>query len=187
MNNQSFLRTLPAPCVVGRARPRHPFTDPFASPIVSPGTTSRAGSEDAPMSPLRRHCFHPYDDEDEDGPSSDIGAEDLIKIRRKYLIHESVKLRYAGVFEHALDGGIGEMAIFEAYLEAGFRGGVPFLIAEVSSQFGLYPSHLMPATWHTLMAIQVFGELHSIPFGLLEILYSNAFVPLTDKKGFYQI
>lgn len=37
------------------------------------------------------------------------------------------------------------------------------------------------------MAIQVLGEFHSMPFGLPEILYSYSFLPLSNKKDFYQI
>ncbi|KAL0753567.1 hypothetical protein Bca101_091235 [Brassica carinata] len=63
-------------------------------------------------------------------------------------------------FERALDGGMNEMAIFEAYLEAGFRGFIPSLIAEVSAWFGFAPSQLTSLSWRTLIAIRVLGEFH---------------------------
>lgn len=98
-----------------------------------------------------------------------------------------MELWCAGEFERAPDGGTDEMAIFEAYLEEDFRGGVPSLIAEVSSYFGFSPTQLTPSTWRTLIAIQVLGELHCIPFGVYQILYSYSFIPLMNKKGFYHI
>ncbi|KAF3580423.1 hypothetical protein DY000_02030819 [Brassica cretica] len=58
-------------------------------------------------------------------------------------------------FERAPNGGAGEEAIYEAYLEAGFRGAIPSLIGEVSSFFGFSPSPLTPLTWRTLMALQM--------------------------------
>ncbi|KAF3567806.1 hypothetical protein DY000_02014528 [Brassica cretica] len=86
-------------------------------------------------------------------------------MRRKYAIHPSVGMRSPSGFEHAPDGGASEIAIYEAYLEAGFRGVIPSLIGEVSSFFGLCPSQLTPLTWRTLMAIQVLGELHGFSVG----------------------
>ncbi|KAG2255692.1 hypothetical protein Bca52824_074986 [Brassica carinata] len=62
-----------------------------------------------------------------------------------------------------------EMAIFEAYLEAGFRGFIPSLIAEVSAWFGFAPSQLTSLSWRTLIAIRVLGEFHGIPFGVSEL------------------
>ncbi|KAF2619943.1 hypothetical protein F2Q68_00039355 [Brassica cretica] len=56
--------------------------------------------------------------------------------------------------------GMNEMAIFEAYLEAGFRGFIPSLIAEVSAWFGFAPSQLTSLSWRTLIAIRVLGEFH---------------------------
>lgn len=71
----------------------------------------------APFS--KRHSHLPDDD---DGPCSVIRGEELMEIRRKYSISPSVELRCPSEFERAPDGGMNEIAIFEAYLEAGFRG-----------------------------------------------------------------
>uniref|UniRef100_M4FFL8 Uncharacterized protein n=1 Tax=Brassica campestris TaxID=3711 RepID=M4FFL8_BRACM len=81
----SFLSSL----VGGHARPRHPFTDPFSSPVLSWGNVPEADSEAVPMAPLRRlrSCFF------DDGPRSKIREGDLANIRRKYLIHPSVGMR----------------------------------------------------------------------------------------------
>ncbi|KAF3584711.1 hypothetical protein F2Q69_00028780 [Brassica cretica] len=79
------------------------------------------------MAPLRRlrSCFF------DDGPHSEIREGDLANIRRKYLIHPSVEMRSPTEFERAPDGGAGEVTIYEAYLEAGFRGVIPSLKDEV--------------------------------------------------------
>ncbi|KAL0875985.1 hypothetical protein Bca101_025690 [Brassica carinata] len=187
MSNQPAFPIFPAPCVGGRARPCHPSADPFSSSMISTGDTFEASSEAAPRAPLRRQGFRLSDEEDDDGPRSDIGERDLVEIRMRYLIPESVEMRCAREFERAPDGGIDEVAIFEAYLEAGLRGCIPSLIAEVSSYFAFSPSQLTPSTWRMPIAIQVLGELHGIPFGVSEILYSYSFVPLMNKKGFYHI
>ena len=136
-----FLSSL----VGGRPRPRRPFTDPFSSPVPSWGNVLEADSEAVPMAPLRRlrSCFF------DDGPRSEIREGDLANIRRKYLINPSVGVTSPTEFERAPDGGVGEVTIYEAYLEAGFRGVIPSLIDEVSSSFGFCPSQLTPLTWRT--------------------------------------
>uniref|UniRef100_A0A0D3BUN3 Uncharacterized protein n=1 Tax=Brassica oleracea var. oleracea TaxID=109376 RepID=A0A0D3BUN3_BRAOL len=111
----------------------------------------------------------------------------MANMRRKYLIHPSVGMRSPAEFERVPDGGAGEVTIYEAYLEAGFRGVMPSLIDEVSSFFGFCPSQLTPLTWRTLMAIQVLGELHGFSIGVHEILYSYYFAPLANKDGFYHL
>ncbi|KAL0758302.1 hypothetical protein Bca101_074452 [Brassica carinata] len=175
----SFLSSL----VGGCTRPRHPFTDPFSSPVPSWGNVPEADSKAVPMAPLRRLCSYFFDD----GPRSEIREGDLANIRRKYLIHPSVGMRSPTEFERAPDGGPGEVTIYEAYLEAGFRGVIPSLIDEVSCFSGFCPSQLTPLTWKTLMAIQVLGELHGFSIGMHEILYSYYFAPLANKDGFYHL
>ncbi|KAF3542571.1 hypothetical protein DY000_02006502 [Brassica cretica] len=175
----SFLSSF----VGGRPRPRRPFTDPFSSPVPSWGDVLEADSEAVPMAPLRRlrSCFF------DDGPRSEIREGDLANMRRKYVIHPSVGMRSPTEFEHAPDGGAGEVAVYEEYLEAGFRGVIASLIGEVSSFFGFCPSQLTPLTWRTLMAIQVLGELHGFSVRGHEILYSYYFAPLANKEGFYNL
>ncbi|KAF3568332.1 hypothetical protein DY000_02015609 [Brassica cretica] len=175
----SFLSSL----VGGRSRPRRPFTDPFSSPVPSWGNVPEADSEAVLMAPLRRlrSCFF------DDGPRSEIRKGDLASIRRKYLIYPSVGMRSLTEFERAPDGGAGEVTVYEAYLEVGFRGVIPSLIEEVSSFFGFSPSQLTPLTWRTLMAIQVLGELHGFSIGVHEILYSYYFASLANNDGFYHL
>ncbi|KAG2275905.1 hypothetical protein Bca52824_058460 [Brassica carinata] len=175
----SFLSSL----VGGRARPHRPFTDPFSSLVPSWGNVPEADSEAVLMAPLRtlRSCFF------DDGPRSEIREGDLPNIRRKYLIHPSVEMRSPTEFESAPDGGAGEVAVYEASLEAGFRGVIPSLIEEVSSFFGFSPSQLTPLTWRTLMALQVLGKLHGFSIEVHEILYSYYFAPLVNKDGVYHL
>lgn len=103
------------------------------------------------------------------------------------MIHPSVGMRNPTEFERIPDGGAGEVAVYVAYLEAGFLGVILSLIGEVSSFFGLCPSQLTPLTWRTLMAIQVLGEFHGFSVGVHNILYSYYFAPLTNKAGFYHL
>ncbi|KAL0759042.1 hypothetical protein Bca101_075192 [Brassica carinata] len=68
-------------------------------------------------------------------------------MRRKYAIHPSMGMRSPSEFERAPDGGASEIAIYEAYLDAGFRGVISSLIGEVSSffrflSFSTYSPHL---------------------------------------------
>ncbi|KAL0826723.1 hypothetical protein Bca101_050400 [Brassica carinata] len=173
----------PSSLVGGCPKPRRPFTDPFSSHVPSWGGVREADSEAVSMAPLRRlrSCFF------DDGPRSEIREEDLANMRRKYAIHPLVGMRSPTEFERVPDGGAGEVAVYEAYLEAGFRGVIPSLIGEVSSFFGYCPSQLTPLTWKTLMAIQVLGELHGFSVGVDEILYCYYFAPLMNKAGFYHL
>ena len=108
------LLMFPSLLVGGRPRPRRPFTDPFSSHVPSWGDVPEADSEAVPMDPLRRcrSCFF------DDGPCSKIREGDLADMRRKYAIHPSVGMRSPTEFERAPDGGAGEVANYEAYLEA---------------------------------------------------------------------
>ncbi|KAF2534790.1 hypothetical protein F2Q70_00029561 [Brassica cretica] len=129
------LLSFPSSLVGGRPRPHRLFTDPFSSHVPSWGDVPEADSEAVLMAPLRRlrSCFF------DDGPRSGIREGDLANMRRKYAIHPSVGMRSPTEFERASDGGAGEVAVYEAYLEAGFQGVVPSLIGEVSSFFGFCP------------------------------------------------
>uniref|UniRef100_A0A0D3DKF6 Uncharacterized protein n=1 Tax=Brassica oleracea var. oleracea TaxID=109376 RepID=A0A0D3DKF6_BRAOL len=173
----SFLSSL----VGGRARLDRPFTDPFSSPVPSWGNVPEADSEAVPTAPLRRLRSCLFDD----GHRFEIREGDLASIRRKYLIHPSVGMRSPTEFERAPDGGAGEVAVYEAYLEAGFRGAIPSLKCEVSSFFGFSPSQHTLLTWR--MALQVFGELHGFFIGVHEILYSYYLAHLANKDGFYHL
>ncbi|KAF3587793.1 hypothetical protein F2Q69_00031269 [Brassica cretica] len=114
-------------------------------------------------------------------PKADSEAVPIAPLRRL------LGMRSPTEFERAPDGGAGEVAVYEAYLEAGFRGAFPSLIGEVSSFFGFSPSQLTPLTWRTLMALQVLGKLYGFSIGVHEILYSYYFASLANKDGFYHL
>lgn len=173
----------PSSFVGGRTRPRRVSVDPFSSPTSVWGEISEADNEAVLMAPLRQRCSYFLDD----GPLSEIKEESLINIRNNFAIPPLVVMRCPSEFERAPDGGSDEIAFYEAYLEAGFRVGVPSIVAEVSSFFGLCFSKLTPLTWRTLMAIQVLGEFHGFVVEVHEILYSHYFSPLVSKLGFYRL
>ncbi|KAF3555766.1 hypothetical protein F2Q69_00013649 [Brassica cretica] len=112
-----------------------------------------------PMAPLKQRGSLVLDD----GPHSEIQEGGLKVIQRKYGIHSSVQMGSSLEFERAPDGGPGEIAIFEAYLIAGFREIVPSLVAEV------------------------LGELYGLDTGVHKVLYSYYFAPLTIMHGFYHL
>ena len=174
---------LPVSLVGGRVRPYRLFTDHFSSPVASFGEVSETDSEVIPRVPLKQRGSLILDD----GPCFEIQEGGLKVIRRKYGIHSSVQMKSSLEFERAHDGGPGEIAIFEAYLVAGFQGIVPSLVAEVSSFLGFCPSQLTPSSWKTLMLIQVLGELYGLDTGVHEVLYSYYFAPLTIMHGFYHL
>ncbi|KAL0846970.1 hypothetical protein Bca101_020216 [Brassica carinata] len=161
-----------------------PILSRLLSLLGGGGEIPEADSEAVPMAPLRQRRLHLLNS---DGPRSKICEGELANIWRQYLIHPLVEMRSPSEFERAPDGGMNEVAVFEAYLEAGFRGGIPSFIVEVSSYFCFCPSQLTPLTWKTLMAIQVLGEFHGFYFGVHEILYSYFIAPLVNKEGFYHI
>ncbi|KAF3485528.1 hypothetical protein F2Q69_00052340 [Brassica cretica] len=130
------LLSYPSSLVGGRPRPRRPFTDPFSSLVPSWGDVPEADSKAVPMVPLRRLCSCFFDN----GPLSEIREGDLANMRWKYAINPSVGMRSPTEFERAPYGGAGEVAVYEAYLEAGFWGVIPSLIGKVSSSFGFCPS-----------------------------------------------
>ncbi|KAL0796294.1 hypothetical protein Bca101_067671 [Brassica carinata] len=132
------------------------------------------------MAPLKQRRSYLLDD----GPRSRVRGGDLVEIRRRYMIPPSVGIRDPSELERAPDGGVNEVAIYEAYLEAGVRNGIPSIVAEVSSYFVFCPSQLTPLSWRTLMAIQVLGELRGFHIGVHEVLYSYCFAPLASKPGF---
>ena len=165
---------VPASFVGGRLRPCRLFADPFSSPIASFGMASETRSEAIPKAPLKQHESFTLDD----GPRSEIPEGGLKAIRKKYGIHSSVHMRSPSEFERAPDGGPGEIANYEAYLVAGFRGIVPSLVAEVSLFFGFCPSQLTPLSWKILMSIQVLES-----FMVLRPGFTRCYIPIAFPLG----
>lgn len=153
--------SFPAAFVGGRVRPHIFSDDPFSSHVPSWGIAPGADSEAAPMAPLKKRCSYFLDV----GPRSDICGEDLAKNRRRYAIPSSIGIRNPSEFECAPDGETNEVAVYEAYLKADMRNGIPSLVAEIISYFSFSPSQLTLLTWITLMAVQVLRELHDFSIG----------------------
>ncbi|KAL0797267.1 hypothetical protein Bca101_068644 [Brassica carinata] len=133
------------------------------------------------MGPLKQRRSYLLDS----GPRSRVRGEDLVEIRRRYMIPPSVGIRNPSEFERAPDRGVDEVAIYEAYLEVGMRNGVPSIVAEVSSYFGFCPSQFTPLSWRTLMAIKVLGEWRCFHIRVHEVLYSYCFSLIASKPWFY--
>ncbi|KAG2311467.1 hypothetical protein Bca4012_025924 [Brassica carinata] len=142
MNNSSELPSFPDSFVGGHAKPRRLPAEPFSSPIPTWVEVPEADCEAVPMAPLK----HPRPYLHDDNPHSEIREEGLMEIQRKYGISPSVGIGCCSEYEHVPDGGNSEIAAFEAYLEAGFRGIIPYLVAAVSSYFGFCSSQLTPMT-----------------------------------------
>ncbi|KAF2596862.1 hypothetical protein F2Q68_00010489 [Brassica cretica] len=159
----SDLPSLLASLVGGRVRPRCLFADPFSLTAASHREVPEADNEAILMAPSKQRCSYVLDD----GPCSEIEEEDLMANRRRYAIHSSVQMRSPSEFERAADRGPNEIAVFEAYLVAGFRGIIPSLVAKISSFFGFCPSQLTPLSWRTLISIQEpsRGTKGNYPFG----------------------
>ncbi|KAL0802798.1 hypothetical protein Bca101_057974 [Brassica carinata] len=116
-----------AASIGGHVKPRLFSDDPFSSPVSSWERALGTGGEATPMAPLKQRRSYLLDD----GPRSRVRGEDLVEIRRRYMIPPSVGIRSPSEFQRAPDGGVNEVAIYEAYLEAGMRSGVPSIVAEV--------------------------------------------------------
>ncbi|KAL0885854.1 hypothetical protein Bca101_009837 [Brassica carinata] len=151
MNSESSL--FPSAFVGGRVKPCLFSDDPFSSPISSWERTLGTDDEEAPMAPLKQRRSYLLDD----GPCSRVCGEDLTEIRNRYAIPPS----------RAPDGRVDEVAIYEAYLEAGVRSGVPSLVAEN------FDAHTGAR------------ELRGFHISVHEVLYSYCFAPLANKPGFY--
>ncbi|KAL0886287.1 hypothetical protein Bca101_010270 [Brassica carinata] len=183
MNNYTELPSFPDLFVGGHARPHCFSADPFSSPIPAWEEVLEANREAVPMAAMK----HPHSYLLDSSPCSEGQEEGLMQIRRKYGVPRSVEMRRSSEYERAPDGGDNEIAVFETYLEAGFRGVIPSLVAAVSSYFGFCPSQLTPLTWRTLMAIQVLGEFQGFSIGVHEVLYLYYFASLVRKPGFYHL
>lgn len=117
MDNRSDFPMFPHSFVGGHMRPRHLFADSFSSPNPTWGEVPENINKAAPGAPVRHyHSYFP-----DNGPCSEIREEDLAEIRKKFIILPLAEMRCPSEFECIPDGGTNEIAVFEAFLEAGFR------------------------------------------------------------------
>ncbi|KAL0899079.1 hypothetical protein Bca101_083040 [Brassica carinata] len=87
------------------------------------------------------------------GLASSVVENDLVEWRSKYSLSPHVILRAPTSEERASIHAPGEIAVYEAFFETGFRGVVPALIVGLCDLFEISPSQLNPTAWRILIAI----------------------------------
>ncbi|KAL0716219.1 hypothetical protein Bca4012_065541 [Brassica carinata] len=93
------------------------------------------------------------------GPASTVVEDDLVEWRSKYSLSPHIALRAPASEERASIHALGEIPVYEAFFETGFRGAVPALIVGLCDFFEISPSQLNPPAWRILIAIQNLGDL----------------------------
>ena len=81
----------------------------------------------------------------------------------------------------------GQIAVYEAFFDIGFRGVIPVLVASLCDFFGISPSQLNPPSWRLLVAIQNLGDLENLSFGINEVMFSYHLAPLNGNEGRLQL
>ena len=89
----------PAASVGGYVKPHLFLDDPFSSPVSSWERVSGTDDEAAPIAPLKQRRSYLLDD----GPRSQVRGEDLVEIRRRYVIPSTVGIINPSEFERAPD------------------------------------------------------------------------------------
>ncbi|KAF2531296.1 hypothetical protein F2Q70_00030256 [Brassica cretica] len=117
------------------------------------------------------------------GPASSVSEDDLVEWRRKYSFSSSTILRIPAPEERASSFIPGQIAIYEAFFDIGFRGVIPALVASLCDFFKISPSQLNPPSWRLLVAIQNLGDLENLSFGINEVLFSYHLAPLNGNEG----
>ncbi|KAG5375952.1 hypothetical protein IGI04_040548 [Brassica rapa subsp. trilocularis] len=77
----------------------------------------------------------------------------------------------------------GQITVYEAFFDIGFRGVIPVLVASLCDFFGISPSQLNPPSWRLLVAIQNLGDLENLSFGINEVMFSYHLAPLNGNEG----
>ncbi|KAF2601767.1 hypothetical protein F2Q70_00025986 [Brassica cretica] len=117
------------------------------------------------------------------GPASSVSKDDLVEWWRKYSLSSSIILRIPASEERASSFIPGQIAIYEAFFDIGFRGVIPALVASLCDFFEISPSQLNPPSWRLLVAIQNLGDLENLSFGINEVLFSYHLAPLNGNEG----
>ncbi|KAF3556700.1 hypothetical protein F2Q69_00013463 [Brassica cretica] len=141
----------------------------------TPSMTNRGGSKRRIDSPVSRSDSPPDPDTGSEydlaaplpyayasppliGPASSVSEDDLVEWRRKYSLSSSTILRIPAPEERASSFIPGQIAIYEAFFDIGFRG-------------------------RLLVAIQNLGDLENLSFGINEVLFSYHLAPLNGNEG----
>ncbi|KAF2618329.1 hypothetical protein F2Q68_00038657 [Brassica cretica] len=69
------------------------------------------------------------------------------------------------------NGGVGEIAVYEAFFDSGLRGVIPALIVGLCNLFEISPSQLNPPASRILIAIQNLGDLEYLSLGINEVAW----------------
>ena len=117
------------------------------------------------------------------GHASSVSEDDLVEWRRKYSLSSSTVFWIPAPEERASSFIPGQIAIYEAFFNIGFRGVIPALVASLCDFFGISPSQLNPPSWRLLVAIQNLGDLENVFFGISEVLFSFHLAPLNGNEG----
>lgn len=117
------------------------------------------------------------------GPASKVTADDLVEWRDRYSLPPHVLLRVPTSEERASGHTPGEIAVYEAFFEIGFRGVIPALIVGLVDFFEISLSQLNPPAWRILIDIQNLGDLEHISLGINEVLVCLSFGSSQRGRG----
>ncbi|KAF3584706.1 hypothetical protein F2Q69_00028787 [Brassica cretica] len=148
----------------------------------TPTMADRAGSRRRVDSPISRSDSSPDPGE---GSKYDLMAP--LPLARKYSLPPFVDLHVPTSKEHASSYVSGEIAIYEAFFDTGFRGVIPVLIASLCGFFEISPSQLNPPSWRLLVAIQNLGDLENLSFWINKVLFSYNLAPLNGEEGRFHL
>ncbi|KAF3605718.1 hypothetical protein DY000_02047814 [Brassica cretica] len=148
------------------------------SAFSTPTMADRAGSRRRVDSPVSRSDSSPDPGE---GSKYDLMAP--LPLARKYSLPPFVDLRVPTSEEHASSYVSGEIAIYEAFFDTGFRGVIPVLLASLCGFFEICPSQLNPPSWRLLVAIQNLGDLEHLSFGINKVFLSYNLAPLNGGEA----
>ncbi|KAL0734221.1 hypothetical protein Bca4012_010431 [Brassica carinata] len=87
------------------------------------------------------------------------------------------------VQERASIHALGDIPVYEAFFETGFRGVVPALIVGLCDLSKISPSQLKPPAWRILIAIQNLGDLEYLSFVINKVVFAYNLAPLNGGKG----
>ncbi|CAH8313288.1 unnamed protein product, partial [Eruca vesicaria subsp. sativa] len=121
------------------------------------------------------------------GPLLSMKEDDLIQWRKDYLLPSSVFLRVPGSSERLSICRPGEVAVYEAFFESGFRGTIPSLIVDLCDFFRISLSQLNPAAWRILTAIQNLSDVKCLPLDVDEVLFASHFALLNGGEGRFHL
>ncbi|KAF2548669.1 hypothetical protein F2Q70_00023122 [Brassica cretica] len=154
---------------------RNRLTMSKRSASSTPSVTNRAGSRRRVDSPISRSDSSPdpgtgseydlaapppyaYASPPSIGHASSVSEDDLVEWRPKYSLSSSAILRIPAPEERASSFIPGQITIYEAFFDIGFRGAIPALVASLCDFFEISPSQLNPPCWSGLPIVKELRE-----------------------------